>query len=178
VGHQVVQHGHRLGREGELTSGQQGAAGPTVEHQRPTGQATGRARRWDSGTGAAEHSADAGHQLVGVEGLVEVIVGPLLQTHRPFGRRTHLGEHDDRRPVAGGSQAAADLAAVEPGHQHVQHDQVRVEDFAELSRGVGDTAQGLFPVASHCYGEARPLQKGGQVGCDGLLVVNQQDFGL
>jgi len=56
------------------------------------------------------------------------------------------------------------VGTCKPGHQHVQHDQVRGK--------VGDTAQGLSPVASYFYGETGPFQEGGQVSRDGLLVVN------
>lgn len=40
------------------------------------------------------------------------------------------------------------VGTCKPGHQHVQHDQVRGK--------VGDTAQGLFPDASYFYGETGP----------------------
>jgi hypothetical protein len=69
---------------------------------------------------AAQQRLEAGEQLLEREGLGQVVVGAGLEARDAVVDRVASGEHQHRRAVAGVAQAAADLEAVEPGHQHIQ----------------------------------------------------------
>jgi hypothetical protein len=73
---------------------------------------------------AAQHGVDAGQQFARVEGLAQVVVGAHFQAHDAVHVLALGGQHDDRRAVVGGTQAAADRQAVFAGHHQVEHDQV------------------------------------------------------
>ncbi len=73
---------------------------------------------------AAQQRAQAGEQLLERERLGQVVVGARLQARDAVADAVARGEHQDRRAVAGVAQPAADLEAVEPGHQDVEQDRV------------------------------------------------------
>jgi hypothetical protein len=62
------------------------------------------------------------------------------------------------------------LAAVQPGHQDVQDEQVGVAR--------DDLLQSLFAVGGNRHCEARPAEERGQVVSDGGFVVDQKDGGF
>jgi len=71
------------------------------------------------------------------------------------------------RTAAARSQPAADLEAVDPGHHHVEHDQVErlLAEAGERLAAVG-RAHDLVTVLAQRVAQQR---------LDGLLVVGQQD---
>jgi hypothetical protein len=56
---------------------------------------------------------------VGIEGLVQIVVGALFQGHGPFGGLADLGEQDDGCPIVWLPQVTQYLAAIHPGHEHI-----------------------------------------------------------
>jgi len=67
---------------------------------------------------------DAGEQFARVEGLGQVVVGTDLEADDAVHILDLGREHDDRRQVVGGTQAAADRQAVLARQHQVEHDQV------------------------------------------------------
>src|SRR3954449_9141758 len=75
-----------------------------------------------AGRTAAQQRAQAGQQLLALEGLDEVVVGAGVQPLDARLDRVARGEHEDRH-VAVGAQPAGDLDAVQAGQPEVeQHD--------------------------------------------------------
>ena len=106
-------------------------------------------------------------QLVRLEWLVEVVIGPLIQRHRPFARRPDLRQQDHWRPVVGLTQAAQRLAAVQSRHQHVEDDEMRTVPL--------HLAQRSLTVAGYCHAEPAPRQESRQLVRYGCLVIDQQN---
>ena len=75
--------------------------------------------------GAAGQRAQPGFQFVQVEGLGQVVVGTELQTKNTVHILTTRRQHNDRRRIARGTQALADL-------QPVFARQVNVEDIQRI----------------------------------------------
>ena len=73
---------------------------------------------------SAQHRANPRQQLARVEGLGQVVVGPLLQPLDAAGLIALGGEHDDRDLVAAGTQARAGRQAILAGHHQVEHHQM------------------------------------------------------
>ena len=83
--------------------------------------------------GAAQHGAHARRQLVGVEGLGDVVVGAQVEALGLVARRA-LGRQQDDRDRAPLTQLAHDLDAVEVGHDDVEQDDVRPDFLGLLER--------------------------------------------
>src|SRR4051812_44396452 len=83
------------------------------------GHQRGRAAR----RAAAQQRAQAGEQLLALEGLDEVVVGAGVQALDARLQGVAGGEHQDRH-VAVGAQAPGHLDAVDPGQPEVEHDEV------------------------------------------------------
>ena len=96
--------------------------------------------------GAAQTGAHTGQQLLGLEGLGDVIVGPRLQTGDDIlGIRTS-GEHDDGN-VRLLSNMPAYLDPVDTGKHEVQKDEVGVGIVEDVdSGGPVSTVRGLITL--------------------------------
>jgi hypothetical protein len=92
VQHQVFQHAEGAGGQGKLLADQSGLAGLAIQHQVAADQPTVTTQGQAAAAGAAQHRPYARDQLQRLEGLVEVIVGALLQAERSLSRRADLGE--------------------------------------------------------------------------------------
>ena len=75
---------------------------------------------------AAQQRAQAGQQLLALEGLDEVVVGAGVEALDARLERVARGEHEDRH-VVGRAQPARHLHAVELGQPEVEDDEVGVE---------------------------------------------------
>jgi hypothetical protein len=75
MGHQIRQHGGRLRRQLQLLGAQIRPARQAIQGEVAAGEAPDRRQGGPPGAGAAQNGADAGDQLVGVEWLVEIVVG-------------------------------------------------------------------------------------------------------
>ena len=75
---------------------------------------------------AAQQRAQAGEQLLALEGLDEVVVGAGVEALDARLDRVAGGEHEDR-DVVGRAQAPGHLHAVELGQPEVEDDEVGVE---------------------------------------------------
>ena len=165
MGEQVVEEQHRLRRERQLGVPEPRPAGDPVHQQRPRPQPGRGRQRTAPGPGPAHDRPQPGQQLVRVERFVEIVVGPLIQGDRALAGLAHLREQHDRQPAAVGPQAAQDLPAVEPGQQHVEDTAVRVQPLYQVQRGLA--------VGGDVNAEPGPFQERGQVGRDGLVVIDE-----
>ena len=104
-----------------------------------------------------------------VERLVEVVVGPLVQGDRALGGLAHLRQQHDRQPAAVGAQTAQDLSPVEARHQHIEDAAVRVQPLHQIQRGLA--------IRGDVNGEPGAFKKRGQVGRDGLVVIDENHHG-
>ena len=75
---------------------------------------------------AAQQRAQAGEQLLALEGLDQVVVGAGVEALDARLERVARGEHEDR-DVVGRAQPARHLHAVELGQPEVEDDEVGVE---------------------------------------------------
>lgn len=166
---QIVEQGQCLGGQLERPVAKPGTPGHPIEQQLTAAERTGGGQRGPAGSGATQHRPDPGHQLQRVERFVQIVVGALLERHRPLAGVTDLREQDDRGAAATGAERAEHLAAVPAGHEHVQHTQVRVVRV--------DRRQCGLPVVGHVDGEPGPLEQGSQVGSDRLLIVGEHHNG-
>jgi hypothetical protein len=113
-----------FGAEGDLCTGDEEAAGVEVEVEVAEVDLAGGMGRWSDGArDAAEDGADADDEFLGVEGFGQVIVGAEFETFDFVAVVVEGGEHDDG-DVGGGTEAAADAAAVETGEHEVEDDEV------------------------------------------------------
>ena len=110
---------------------------------------------------AAQQGAQAGEQLLALEGLDQVVVGARVEALDARLERVAGGEHQDR-DVVRGAQPARHLHAVELGQPEVEDDEVGVEGRRLVERRLA--------VCGHAHLVAlqaqRPLQDLGD-----LLVV-------
>ena len=120
-----------------------------------------RGRRWRRRSGA-----QAGQQLVELEGLDEVVVGAAVQALDLVGQRVARGEHDHRRGVAARAQVAQHREAVALRQAEVE--QHGVEALAG-QHGIGGAAV-AHPVAGH----ALAAQRLAQALADHRVVFHQQ----
>ena len=113
-----------------------------------------------------QHGVDAGDELVEHERLRDVVVAtaPEALEHVAAGRARR--QEDDRRLLAVRAQPPAHLEAVEAGHQHVEHDDVR--------RRRGDLGQRVGTVDRDARLEAGVAQRGADHVADGVVVVDDQ----
>jgi len=106
----------------------------------PTRRTDGRSTGAFDGA-ASDERADAREQLGDREGLREVVVGAGVQAGHTVGDRVARGQHQDRAPPAGITQAAAHGEPVHLGQHHVEDDRV--------VRVLGAEPQPLAPVRGH-----------------------------
>jgi hypothetical protein len=110
-------------------------------------------------------TAVAIEQLVGTEGLAEVVVGAGLEGGQHPARVGGTGEHE-HRDVGPGAQLGEHLDPVAVGQRQVQHHDVR--------RGGGSGRQGLALVRGAGDVETRPGQHLAQGGLQLQVVVHDQ----
>ena len=84
---------------------------------------------------AAQQRAHAGQQLLALEGLDQIVVGPGVEPRHARLERVARGEDEDGH-VALLAQPAADLHAVELGQAQVEHDRVGLEVVRLVERGL------------------------------------------
>ena len=118
-----------------------------------------------------QDAADPAEQLDLVDGLGEKVVGARLNAALEVGRFVERGDHEDEQ-VFGlgiGADLLADLEARQPGHHHIEQEQVGLEFLDDL--------QGLFAVV----GGADLAVEIAEIGLQQLdvlkVVVGDQDFG-
>ena len=127
---------------------------PVQVHEQPTDLQDAGRREIVGGT--AQHRPRAGHDLTGVEGLGDVIVGTQFQAEDAVGVLDAGREHDDGQVGQGGVAAhdAGDVPAVAAGQHQVEHHQVRPltadEGQGHLALvGDEDLVAGLFQIRPH-----------------------------
>jgi hypothetical protein len=106
-------------------------------------------------------------QLVQLEGLGQVVVGTGVEAGHPVGGLHPGGEHEDRCPVAVGTQDTTDAEPVDAGHHHV--DDERVE---RLAAGPGQRGH---PVHDHVDVVSLEFERAGQGLPDRPVVVDDQN---
>ena len=116
---------------------------------------------------AAEHGADAGLELEDVEGLGQVIVRALVKTQELV-HIVRLGGQQDDGHIGELPDLGAGLQTVQPGHHHIQHDQIGVLHFRQL-HGLHAVAAGDDLVAVILKVEADALDKQ-------CLVIHNKDL--
>ncbi|MNC33478.1 hypothetical protein D3C75_818710 [compost metagenome] len=105
---------------------------------------------------AAQHGADPGQQLTGVERLGQIVIRPHLQTDDAIHFVPLGGEHQYRDLVARLSQAAADGEPVLPRQHQVEHHQAEV---LAGQQAIGLLSIGNAPHHKSLFGEVT-LQQG------------------
>ena len=87
----------------------------------------------------AEQRADACKQLLELERLDEIVVGPHVESLDALVHAVASGQHQDGDPVALVPEATGHREPVDPGHHHVEDDDVRrvALDRCECSAAVG-----------------------------------------
>lgn len=170
MGDQVVEQGERLRGEGDLASGQPDPARRAVHLEFAGGEDGGAGQGGSAGAGSAQYRAHPGDQFAGVERLVEVVVGALVERPGPLGGLPHRGEQHHRDGVAVAAQPAQGFASVQAGHHHVEHHDV---DSAGSHRGERPVA-----VLGDGHRETVALQDRAQAGGDARVVVDQQQRGV
>ena len=73
---------------------------------------------------APQHGIDARRQFGQGKGLDQIVIGAFAQPVQTIIKRIAGGQHDDRRALAAGAQAAAELKAIHARQHDVEHDQV------------------------------------------------------
>ena len=91
---------------------------------------------------AAQERPDPGHQLPEGERLDQIVVGPGVEAGHPVVDPVPGGQHQHRRPVAGRPQPPADLDPREPGHRHVEHDDIEPLDGQPVESGAAVGGEG------------------------------------
>jgi hypothetical protein len=114
-----------------------------------------------------EHGPHAGHQLVEVERLGQVVVPAPLEPGQLVAGEASGGQEDNRGGGAGGPEPAAHLEAVGSGHHHVEHDQSGCEG--------GHGGQGLRPVGDGLHLEPGVAERGGGDVAEELFIVGHED---
>ena len=121
------------------------------------------------GYDAPQQRAQPGQQLLQRERLGEVVVGAGVEALDPVTDGVAGGQHQDGYVVPGGAQRPGGLDAVEPGHHHVHHDDVRADP--------ADPGQRLGPVGRQRDGVPVELERPPQRLPDRLVVVDDEDAG-
>ena len=104
-----------------------------------------------AGTPAAQDDLDPGHQLVALERLGQVVVGPDLEAGDPVHRLAERAQHDDAEIAAAAAQVAGERQAVPVRQRQVEHDQVGGPDGKEpvQGRGVGSRPHRVAGALEH-----------------------------
>ena len=116
---------------------------------------------------APQQRAHAREQLLERERLDQVVVRAGVEPAHAVGHRVARGEHQHRRAVAGGAQAAADLEPVDVRHQHVEHQRV--------GRRGGDRVERRAAVLGQLGAVAVEPQRAVDRLADRGLVVDHED---
>jgi hypothetical protein len=103
--------------------------------------------------GAPQQGAHARVQLVERERLDEVVVGAGVEPRDAVADLVARGQHEDRRAVAAGAQAAADGEPVDARHADVEHHGVEAAGGQPLQR-LGAVRRALDVVALDAEGAA------------------------
>ena len=103
--------------------------------------------------GPPDHCADAGRELVEVEGLAEVVVGAAVEPGDPVSHRVARREQDDGRPVLPAAQATQHVETGAVGEHQVEDDgRERARGDGRLGVGAGRDAVNGRPAEA----EPRP----------------------
>ena len=99
---------------------------PGHPHPRNIEHEVARTKRFEIARGrmAAQHGADARHQLARAERLGDVVIGAQLEADELVGFVVARGEHDDRE-VTRSADGPRDVEPVEPGQSKIEDDEVR-----------------------------------------------------
>src|SRR5262245_17734669 len=118
---------------------------------------------------ATEDGLHSSSELLGIEGLAEVVVGADVEPALQVGVLGARGEQDDRHAASRlvHAETARELEAVQLGHHHVEHRQVGPLVARERER--------LLAVSGEDHRVARPLQPEGDQREDVLVVVGRED---
>jgi len=161
VHHQVLGDGVLLGGEGHRLLRPAGRARGAVElHLAGAQEGGGPASR------AADEGPEAGAQLVQVEGLDQVVVGPAVEAADALVHPVAGGEDEDRRDL-GPPQVGEDRPAAPPGQHEVQQNGVVVP-------ALGLELAGLA-VVGDVDGESLLLQRLAHGAGEVDLVFDDQD---
>src|SRR5579883_1930201 len=117
---------------------------------------------------APQESLDASEQLLEIERLREIVVGPGLDARDHVLRVVARREHEDRRPVALTAPVARDLHAVGAGEHDVEDDEVEALLAEEL--------EGLVALVEDLDLEALVLEVEPEALRYVLLVLDEQDL--
>ena len=111
--------------------------------------------RRPAGTPAAQDDLDPGHQLVALERLGQVVVGPDLEAGDPVHRLAERAQHDDAEIAAAAAQVACERQAVPVRQRQVEHDQVGGPGGKEpvQGRGVGGRPHRVAGALEHVRDE-------------------------
>ena len=117
--------------------------------------------------GSPEQGPQARQQLVEIEGLGQVVVGPGVEPGDPVGGLGAGGEHQDRRAVVLEPQDATHRQPIDGRHHHVEDDDIGVllTDDGERTSAV-DRGEDLV---------ALQVEGAGERISDGAVVVDQED---
>ena len=121
-----------------------------------------------TGAAPAQHGAEPGVELVGADGLDDVVVGAAVEGGHDVGVAV-AGAHDDDRHGGDGPQHAQDLLPVDVG-------QAEVEEH-DLGRLVDDGLQRVQARADGGDGVSAVGQRADQSGADGRVVLDDEDGG-
>ena len=116
---------------------------------------------------AAQERLDAAEQLPQAVRLGHVVIGAHLQPDDLVHLLVTRGQHQDGCLGAVGAQTAQRLEAIDAGHAHVQHHEVRGQ--------LAGHAQGLLTAAGHADLVALLFQGVLDAAGHGVLVVDDED---
>ena len=119
------------------------------------------------GAAAAQHGLDAGHDLLGIEGLDNIVIGAQLQAQHLIEGFALGGEHDDGA-IALLADLPANLPAIQLGHHDIQEDK---RGLFALELG-----HGFFAIVGHYHLEALLFQVQAQQLADIQVVIGYQDL--
>ena len=137
------------GRQGDFLVVQLHGAGGGVDFHPVDGEAGRRL-----GAGAADHRPEAGKEFREVEGLDDIIIGPMVEPADPVPRAIAGCEHDDGSALAE-AEALQHGPTIQPGQHAIEDDRVIVpgEGFIEAIETVFSGVHGVAFLAQR-LGEA------------------------
>jgi hypothetical protein len=118
---------------------------------------------------AAQDRGDAHLQLLGADGLGQVVGGAEIQAGDPLSDGIEGREEDDRH-TGFGPQPAAHRKAIQLGKHHVEHHQIRLLAMKDI--------ESLFAVFRADHAVARQLEPHHQHAANSCLVIYDQQGGL
>ena len=120
--------------------------------------------------GASQQRAHAREQLFERERLDEVVVRARVETRDAVPDAVAGGQHEHGRRVSRSTEVAADLDTVDPRHEDVEHDGVRVAVVG------AEALDRLGPVGSQLHLVALELERAPQRLAHCAFVVHHQDL--